>query len=102
MTEMLGGISEDINLNTVKLLYLFNAGLKNSNDEWKLTIIELFRYISEEFIEDYNLDELLGEKAVAEIKGMKTQLDDGINQLVGKNYSIMMIRLKQVHLLKTV
>ena len=91
MTEMLSGISEDINLNTVKLLYLFNAGLKNSNDEWTLTIVELFRYISEEFIEDYNLDELLGEKAVAEIKGMKTQLDDGINQLVGKNYSIMMI-----------
>ena len=91
MAKLLGGLSDDLNANMVEMLYLYNSSLQNSNPEWTLTIEEMFRYVSEDMLNDPRFSSLLDEEMKNDIKGMKTQLDDGINQLLGKNYSLMMV-----------
>ena len=91
MAGILGGLSDELNANTVEMLYLYNSGLKNSNPEWTLTIEEMFRYVSEDMLNDPRFSSLLDENMKNDIRGMKTQLDDSINQLLGKDYSLMMV-----------
>lgn len=91
MTALLSGLSSDLNSSMVEVLYLYNSSLQNSNPQWILTIEEMFRYISQDMINDPRFSALLGDEMKAEIQGMKSQLDDGINQLLGDNYSLMMI-----------
>lgn len=91
MANLLSGLSDELNESTVEMLYLYNSGLKNSNPEWTLTIEEMFRYVSEDMLNDPRFSVFLDESMKNDIRGMKTQLDDGINQLLGKNYSLMMI-----------
>ncbi len=91
MAGMLGGLSDELNSSTIEMLYLYNSGLNNSNPEWTLTIEEMFRYVSEDMLNDPRFASLLDENMKNDIKGMKTQLDDGINQLLGKEYSLMMV-----------
>ena len=91
MASLLEGLSDQLNASTVEMLYLYNSGLKNSNPEWTLTIEEMFRYVSEDMLNDPRFSSLLDESMKNDIRGMKSQLDDGINQLLGKNYSLMMV-----------
>ena len=91
MAGILGGLSDELNTSTVEMLYLYNSGLKNSNPEWTLTIEEMFRYVSEDILNDPRFSAVLDESMKNDIRGMKTQLDDGINQLLGKDYSLMMV-----------
>ena len=91
MAKIFGGLSEDLNESTVEMLYLYSSSLKNSNPEWKLTIREMFRYVSEDMINDQRFSAIMDDNKKNEILGMKSQLDDGINQLLGENYSLMMI-----------
>lgn len=91
MANILSGLSDDLNASMIEMLYLYNSSLKNSNPEWTLTIEEMFRYVSEDMLNDSRFSALLDDEMKEEIIGMKTQLDDGINQLLGKNYSLMMI-----------
>ena len=91
MAGILGGLSDMLNANTIEMLYLYNSGLKNSNPEWTLTIEEMFRYVSEDILNDPRFSSVLDESMKNDIRGMKAQLDDGINQLLGKDYSLMMV-----------
>ena len=91
MASLLEGLSDQLNASTVEMLYLYNSGLKNSNPEWTLTIEEMFRYVSEDMLNDPRFSSLLDESMKNDIRGMKSQLDDGINQLLGKNFSLMMV-----------
>ena len=91
MASLLGGLSSELNASTVEMLYLYNSGLKNSNPEWTLTIEKMFRYVSEDILNDPRFSSILDESMKSDIRGMKTQLDDGINQLLGENYSLMMV-----------
>ena len=91
MASLLSGLSDELNASTVEMLYLYNSGLKNSNPEWTLTIEEMFRYVSEDILNDPRFSSILDESMKNDIRCMKTQLDDGINQLLGKDYSLMMV-----------
>ena len=91
MAEILGVITNDLNANTLELLYLYKASLENNNPEWTLTIDEMFRYVSQDVINDPRLSMFIDNNTKNSIKAMKTQIDDGLSQLLGKNYSLMMI-----------
>jgi predicted RND superfamily exporter protein len=51
----------------------------------------MFKYVSEDMINDPRFAVLIDDATRQEIMGMKSQLDGAINQLLGKNHSLMMI-----------
>ncbi|MBQ7956393.1 MAG: MMPL family transporter [Clostridia bacterium] len=91
LAGLLEGFSDQLNENTVSLLYLYYSALNSSNKEWSLTIEELFDHLYNNMLDDPRFTGMIDEGMKEQILGAKTQLDDGLKQMKGKNYSLMMI-----------
>lgn len=91
LSTVLTGLTDELDSNIIETLYLYYTSTKESNPEWTLTIQEMFRYLSEDMVNDPRLATFLGEDLKYEISDMKSQLDAGISQLLGENHSLMMI-----------
>lgn len=91
LTGSSGGADIAMDANTLSLLYLYRAGLTGSDPEWTLSIEELFRYLSEDVLEDPRFAIVLNDSFRQDIQDTKTQLEDGIRQLKGPRYSLLML-----------
>lgn len=91
LVSLLSGFTDQLDANTMELLTLYYSSLKQANPEWTLTIEEMFKYLSENMMNDPKFDAFLSEDLKNDILDMKEQLDEGISQLLGPNYSLMMI-----------
>lgn len=91
LAKLFSGLSSDLDANLIEVLYLYNTSMQNSDPNWALTVEELFSFLSEDMINDSRFASLLDDEIKVEIAGMKSQLDAGIKQLKGPNYSLMMI-----------
>lgn len=89
--EMMSGLSDMLDENTVSLMYLYYSAVNNSSPEWRLTIGELFDHLYNNMLNDERFSLFLDENTKAQIRGAKTQLEDGLSQMKGKNHSLMMI-----------
>lgn len=91
LPSVLAGLTDGFDSSTIEILYLYYTSTKQSNPEWKLTIEEMFGYLSENMVNDPKFSAFINEDMKNEIFKMKKQIDDGINQLLGMNHSLMMI-----------
>lgn len=87
----LGGISPELNENTVGIMYLYYSAVRNSNPEWKLTIEELFAHLYNNMLNDERFSGMIDSEMREQILGAKTQIEDGLSQMKGENYSLLMI-----------
>ena len=77
----LGDMTDRLDANTLELLFLLRASLADSDPEWKLSIEELFRFLSEDVLQDPRFEAFLDEEYRQEISSMEAQLKDGVRQL---------------------
>ena len=91
LATLFGSLSDEIDNNTMELLCLYYASTINSNPEWTLTIEELFNFIADDLINDPRFAPILNDNIRKQILGIKSQLDAGLNQMLGENYSLMLI-----------
>lgn len=87
----LGDMTDRLDANTLELLFLLRASLADSDPEWKLSIEELFRFLSEDVLQDPRFEAFLDEEYRQEISSMEAQLKDGVRQLKGPRYSLLML-----------
>ena len=88
---LLSNISSDTDEKMIDLLYLFYASKKYSNNEWTLSIDELFNYLYTDLINDSRFSNLINEEMLSIIQTNKVELDNNIAQLKGPNYSRLII-----------
>ena len=86
MAELVGKISDKFNENTVELLYLYSASLKQSNDRSTMTPEALVYHI-EKLASEQSLSSLLTAEQKVGIAKMREQLDYGVRQLKGETHS---------------
>ncbi len=91
LTDIMQSMSDDMDANSMELLFLFYGGLKESNPEWTLTMDQLFTYLSEDLVNDVRFSEMLGDDIKEQIADAQEQMDEAADMLVGDNHSIMMI-----------
>lgn len=91
LAEMMGGFSDKLDKNTMSLLYLYYLALNESDKNWSLTIEELFDHLYNNMLNDPRLSGLIDKDMKAQILGAKTQLEDGLKQMKGDKYSLLMI-----------
>lgn len=91
LATLFGSLSSEIDNSTMELLCLYYSSTVNGNPEWTLTIEELFDFIANDLINDPRFAPILNENIKKQILGIKSQLDAGINQMLGENYSLMLI-----------
>ena len=90
MAEFLGGISDKFNENTVELLYLYSASLKQENAQSTMAPGTLVKYI-EKLASEPSFSSLLTAEQKEGISRARKQLDDGVRQLKGETYSRMTV-----------
>lgn len=90
LAKLLGGISDELNEDTTELIYLYYSAVNNSNPEWKMTIEELFAHLYDNMLNDSRFSAMINDDMRQQILGAKTQLEDGLSQMKGENYSLVM------------
>ena len=91
--EFVGKISNKFNDNTVELLYLYSASLKQGNDRSTMSPETLVKHI-EKLASEPLLSTLLTNEQKAGIAKARKQLDDGVQQLKGEEHSRLTVTTK--------
>ncbi|MBQ8229007.1 MAG: MMPL family transporter [Clostridia bacterium] len=91
MASMFGDISEDINENTISLMYLYYAGVNNGNPQWTMTTESLFAHLVDNVITDSRFEMMIDDEMKSTLSDAETQLVDGKAQLVSPDYSRLVI-----------
>ncbi len=94
MAEAFSRFSSDLNEEMLELLFLYRAGIENSDPEWKMTLEEMFEFLYGTVQHDPRFSPLLGEDAKAVLSGAREELTAGKAQLVGEKHSRMIITTK--------
>ena len=93
MVEFVGKISDKFNENTVELLYLYSASLKQGNDRSTMSPETLVKHI-EKLASEQSFSSLLTAEQKAGIAKARKQLDDGVQQLKGEEHSRLTVTTK--------
>jgi predicted RND superfamily exporter protein len=91
MVALLGGLSDELDGGMIELMYLYHAAQQGSDPAWTLSIRTLFDYLSSDIVNDTRFDAMLDGTLRADIDDMKSDLDAGVSQLKGNNYSRLII-----------
>lgn len=91
MSELLSGISDELDSSMMELLYLYHAGAAKSDPEWTLTISALADYLSENVLNDERFAAVIDEDMRNSVADMRKQLDDAAAQLQGPEYSRLIV-----------
>lgn len=87
MCSLLEGLSDEISLSRITLLYLYYESIQNSDENWLLTVPMIFNYIHGQMIHDPRFGDVFDKQTRDVIEGSKTLLDEGIAQMKGEKYS---------------
>lgn len=91
MAELFAGMSEEINETVLEMVYTFYYSKKNSDSDWTMSMEELINYVADTMAEDPKYASFLDEEMRTALKDAQTQINDGVRQLKGENYSILML-----------
>lgn len=90
LTEMLALINplaDNIDKNTMDLLFIYYGSVNHYNEDWTLTVEEFVRYINDEILTDSRFDDFIDNEMRAKVSDAKTTIGDAKELLVGKDYN---------------
>ena len=91
MAGLLGNFSTSMDASSLDLLYLYYSALNHSDPGWTMSVMELFDHVENHMLNDPKFSAFMDEKMKADLQKSKKQIEDGVSQLRGPRYSIMMI-----------
>lgn len=90
LTEMLALIeplADDLDENTMELLFIYYGSVNNYNDDWTLTVEKFVRYINDDILTDTRFDNFIDNRMRTKITDAQTTISDAKDLLVGKDYN---------------
>ena len=90
LTEMLALINpltDNIDKNTMDLLFIYYGSVNNYNEDWTLTVEEFVRYINDDILTDSRFDDFIDNDMRTKVSDAKTTISDAKELLVGKDYN---------------
>ncbi len=91
MADMFKNLSEDVNKDTISLMYLYYAGVNNCDPEWTMTMESLFSHLVNKILPDERFSALIDDGMKSTLASSETQLTDGKAQLVSDKHSRIII-----------
>ena len=88
MANLLSGFGAGIDRGSMELLYTYYASRYNTDPQWELSLLDLFSFVSDDIVNDPRFASFITPDMKTQIADYKTQMTDGVNQLVGENHSI--------------
>ena len=91
MTGLFAGVSDRLDENTVSLLYLYYFSTTEGSASWTLSVDELYGFLSGSVLSDPRFSGFIDADPRDEINAMKAEIDAGVQQLIGPDYSRMIL-----------
>lgn len=91
LAQLFVGLADDLDADMMGLMYLYYFSLSEGDDDWTLSIMSLFSYLSETIVDDPAFDTVLDASFREDIADMQAELDDGESQLKGDTYSRLIL-----------
>ena len=91
MAELLDGLADGFDPAMIELLYLYAESRTKSDPTWTMTLEGLFHFLTDDILNDPRFDSVIDDEMRKMILDAQSTLDDGKAQLVGANYSRMII-----------
>ncbi|MDO4544226.1 MAG: MMPL family transporter [Clostridia bacterium] len=92
MSELLSGFSPEANSNSIGLLYVYYDSALNYDSSWQLSIEQLVDYLLYEAADDPRFELVLTEALEEELWKMEKELESGIAQMKGENFSLFVLQ----------
>lgn len=91
MAGLLSGFGAEMDASSLELLYLYYSALNHSDPSWTMSVMELFDHVENHMMNDSRFSAFMDDSMKAELTKSKQQIEEGVAQLRGPRYSIMMI-----------
>ncbi len=91
MYQLFAGMTEDFKPETMELLYIFHDANLPAEEKRTMSIQQMMNYMNDTLIYDEAFKTLLDDQMVSDIKKFAVDLNDGIRQLKGPNYSRLVL-----------
>jgi hypothetical protein len=91
MTRLFDGMSEDLSGDRMRLLYVYYFSRRDSDPAWTLSLLDLFNFLAEDVLRDPLFADVFDAEMTDQILDAKAEMDDGVVQLQGPNFSRLVI-----------
>ena len=91
MARFFDGMTEDMDKNSVSLLYLYHDSNESPDSTHTMSVEQLMNFLNDDLIYDDTFRSMLDDETVADIKQSAVDLNDGIKQLKGDNFSRLIL-----------
>lgn len=88
---ILNNLSNDLDNNTIELVYLYYGSAKEYNKDWQLTIEQFVNFLNNNILKDERFTDFINDEKRKDITDSKKTIDDAKELLVGKTYSRIVI-----------
>jgi len=86
MLQRITPLANNIDKNTLELLYIYYGSINNYREEWTLTIEEFIEYLNSTILPDKNYSKFISKDIEEKIKDGKTTIADAKDLLVSNTY----------------
>lgn len=88
---ILSEFTQNLDKNTIDLLYVYYGSTTEYNDTWTLTVEEFVNYLNENILTDSRFDDFIKDDMRQSITESKTTVNDAKELLIGDGYSRIVI-----------
>ena len=83
--------TDDIDRNTIDILYIYYGSKNEYNNKWELTVEEFINYLNNNILKDERFDDFIKQDMRDKIISSKQDIDDAKKMLVSDKYSRMVV-----------
>ncbi len=87
-------LTDNVDKNTVKVLYTYYGSNKQYDDTWKMTVEEFVEFLNEDILQDERFTDFIEDDMRNDIIEAKTTIKDAKQLLIGDNYSRIVLNTK--------
>ncbi len=88
---ILSNLSNDVEKNTVEMLYTYYGSDKQYNNKWEMTVEEFVNFLNNDILQDERFSDFIEADMRKDITEAKTTIEDARELLIGDNYSRVVI-----------
>ncbi len=91
---IISNLSNNVEKNTVEVLYTYYGSSKQYNDEWEMTVEEFVNFLNNSTLQDERFTDFIEEDMRNDIIEAKTTIQDARKMLIGDKYSRVVLNTK--------
>lgn len=94
LVKLVSGISDELDANSMGLLYLYYFSTQASDPSWKLSMHTLFNYLADDIMTDPRFSDFLDADMREDVADMRDAMSEALEQLQGPQYSRLVFNTK--------